>query len=414
MNDLIKRPSVNGPRLIERLNEQGNVGRDDAGRLSRLVASDADKAGRDWFVSLAKSLGLDVKIDRIGNIFAVWSTPQNFSEAPVLLGSHVDSVIDAGIFDGPLGVLAGIEVVQTLMEAGIAPKRPIAVAAFTNEEGVRYQPTMIGSLAYVGGVPFADALAIVGVDGTVLGEELSRIGYMGDTEKALPLPHAYLEIHIEQGPILESAGIPIGAVDGVQGILQQEITIEGSANHAGTTPMQLRRDAGHAAARIVTFMHDRARNSNTGTVTTTGCMRLEPHAINIIPSRAVFTVDVRDRNPERLAEEERALEAFLKVIEREERVTVSVSTVTRSQPTPFDEALIRLVEEKAKSRGLESLRLTSGAGHDAKMLAKAVPSTMIFVPSVEGISHNPKEYTHDAHVEQGANVLLDATLSLVS
>ena len=233
------------------------------------------------------------------------------TQAPVLLGSHIDTVINAGIYDGCYGVLSGLEVIETLKAAGYAPARPIAVAAFTNEEGVRYAPDMMGSLVYAGGLPVEEALATVGTDGTVLGAELERIGYAGSEEPGFLKPHAYVELHIEQGPVLEREGVPIGAVENLQGISWQRVTIEGDANHAGTTPMSMRRDAGHAAARVVTFLRDRATASNTPTVATVGCMSFEPNAINVIPSRATFTVDLRDPDEQRLQAEEAALAAYL-------------------------------------------------------------------------------------------------------
>jgi N-carbamoyl-L-amino-acid hydrolase len=258
-----------------------------------------------------------------------------------------------------------LEVIETLRASGYIPVRPIAVAAFTNEEGVRYAPDMMGSLVYAGGLPVDEALATVGTDGTVLGAELERIGYAGSEEPAFLGPHAYVELHIEQGPVLEREGVPIGAVENLQGISWQRITIEGEANHAGTTPMSMRRDAGHAAARVVTFLRDRTRRSYTPTVATVGCMSFEPNAINAIPSRAVFTVDLRDPDEQRLKAEEAALAAYLTELAAAEEVTISVERLARFEPVTFDRGIVELVEEAARRRGLASKRMTSGAGHDA-------------------------------------------------
>lgn len=285
--------AIDAQRLLGRIRELGAVGRDAEGRLTRLAASDTDKLGRDLFVGWLRQAGLDVAVDRIGNIFGIWQDADNNGQAPVLIGSHIDTVIDAGIYDGCYGVLAGLEVIETLKSSGLSPSRPIAVAAFTNEEGVRFSPDMMGSLVHAGGVEVEAALAAVGTDGSTLGQELARIGYAGDREPGFLKPHIYVELHIEQGPVLEREGIPIGAVESLQGISWQRITIDGVANHAGTTPMSMRCDAGYAAARVVTFLHDRAAASNSPTVATVGTMRLEPNAINVIPSRAVFTVDLR-------------------------------------------------------------------------------------------------------------------------
>ncbi|CDM62646.1 N-carbamoyl-L-amino acid hydrolase (plasmid) [Rhizobium favelukesii] len=324
-----------------------------------------------------------------------------------MLGSHIDTVIDAGIYDGCYGVLSALEVIQTLKEDGFAPSRPIVVAAFTNEEGVRYAPDMMGSLVYAGGLPTETALATVGADGTMLGGELGRIGYAGPHEPGFLSPHAYIELHIEQGPVLERESITIGAVENVQGISWQKVTVEGDANHAGTTPISMRRDAGYAAARIITFLRERAKNSNSPTVATVGCISFEPNAINVIPSRATLTVDLRDPDEERLRQAEAALAEFLDAISQEEHVEVSVERLARFEPVRFDQRIVAKIEKAAKDRGLTSRRMTSGAGHDAQMIARIAPAAMIFVPSVAGISHNPKERTNDEHLIAGANVLLD-------
>lgn len=404
--------AIDGERLLGRLKTLGAIGRDEAGRLVRLAASDADKAGRDRLVGWLREAGLEVVIDRIGNIFAVWAPEGLADRRPVLMGSHIDTVIDAGIYDGCYGVLSGLAVIETLKAAGFAPSRPIAVAAFTNEEGVRYAPDMMGSLVHAGGLAVDEALATVGTDGSVLGEELARIGYAGTAEPGFLRPHAYVELHIEQGPVLEREQVPVGAVENLQGISWRQVTIEGDANHAGTTPISMRRDAGYAAARVITFLRERARVSNTPTVATVGRMRLEPDAINVIPSRAIFTVDLRDPDADRLREEEAALADFLEVIASDENVGVSVERLARFEPVRFDARIVGLIEQSAKARGLVSKRMTSGAGHDAQMIARIAPSAMIFVPSRDGISHNPREFTEEAELLAGANILLDVVSQL--
>ena len=404
--------SVDGERLLRRLRELGELGRSADGRLTRLAGSAADKLGRDRFVHWAKSAGLDVRVDRIGNILAIWTKAENPAAAPLMLGSHIDTVIDAGIYDGCYGVLAGLEVIETLAQAGFTPRQPIMVAAFTNEEGVRYAPDMMGSLVYAGGLTADSALAVTGTDGTVLGEELARIGYAGQEEPGFHKPQAYIELHIEQGPVLEREGLTIGAVENLQGISWQRITIEGAANHAGTTPMAMRQDAGHAASRVITFLHDRARASTSGTVATVGTIAFEPNAINVIPARAIFTVDLRDPDEARLQAEEQALADHLETISRERGVTISAERLARFAPVTFDDGIVREIEAAAKARGLTVRRMTSGAGHDAQMMARIAPAAMIFVPSHRGISHNPKEFTAQADLVAGANVLLDVVRRL--
>ncbi|MER8447489.1 Zn-dependent hydrolase [Mesorhizobium sp. M1066] len=404
--------AIDAQRLLGRIGELGAVGRDGEGRLIRLAASDTDKQGRDLFVGWLRQAGLDVAIDRVGNIFGIWQSPDNREQAPLLIGSHIDTVIDAGIYDGCYGVLAGLEVIETLKASGFSPSRPVAVAAFTNEEGVRYTPDMMGSLVHAGGIDAETVLAAVGTDGSVLGQELARIGYAGDREPGFLKPHAYLELHIEQGPVLERESVPIGAVENLQGISWQRITIDGVANHAGTTPMSMRNDAGHAAARTITFLLDRIKASNAPTVATVGTIRFEPNAINVIPSRAVFTIDLRDPDEQRLQAEEGALAAYLEQLATDEDVTISVEQLARFEPVIFDLRIVELIEAAAKNRGLGVRRMTSGAGHDAQMLARIAPAAMIFVPSAGGISHNPREHTEDAELVAGANILLDVAARL--
>ena len=408
MNDL----SINAERLLGRLEALGRLGRDEQGRLVRLAASDADKAGRDALTGWLAAAGLEVFVDRVGNIFGVWQGGTAGAAAPVMLGSHIDTVVNAGIYDGNYGVLAGLEVIETLQAAGFVPARPIIVGAFTNEEGARYAPDMLGSLVHVGGLDLATALASVGIDGTVLGAELARIGYAGPMEPGAFRPHAYVELHIEQGPILEREGLRIGVVENVQGISWQRVTIDGTANHAGTTPMSMRRDAGHAAARVMTFLRDTVTGSNAHSVATVGALRLEPNVINVIPSRAVFTVDLRDPDEARLRDLEAALSRYLEALAEKEQVGISVERLARFEPVLFDQAIAGLIEAAATHRGLPARRMTSGAGHDAQMMARICPAAMIFVPSVGGISHNPREHTDPADLVAGANVLLDVVRRL--
>lgn len=406
--------SINGERLLSRLRELGELGRGSDGKLTRLAGSPADKLGRDRFVNWARAAGLDVRVDRIGNILALWADAEDPKAAPLMLGSHIDTVIDAGIYDGCYGVLSGLEVVETLKEAGFMPRQPMVVAAFTNEEGVRFSPDMMGSLVYAGGVTAEAALASKGTDGTVLGEELARIGYAGPEEPGFLKPQAYIELHIEQGPVLEHEGLAIGAVETLQGISWQRITIEGVANHAGTTPMAMRHDAGYVAALVIAFLHDRASASSSGTVVTIGTIAFEPNAINVIPARATFTVDLRDPNEERLKAEERALAVYLERMAKEQGVAISVESLARFAPVTFDQAIVAHIEAAADARALTSRRMTSGAGHDAQMIARMAPAAMIFVPSAGGISHNPKEFTCETDLVAGANVLLDVVKRLAS
>lgn len=404
------RLSIDGERLLSRLRQLGGMGRNSAGQLTRLAASDEDKLGRDLLVSWLQVAGLSVIVDSIGNIFGCWGDVT--STGAFMLGSHIDTVINAGIYDGPYGVLSALAVIEELQKQRTNPGRPVVLAAFTNEEGVRYQPDMMGSLVYAGGYSLDAALAAVGPDGAVLGEELQRIGYAGETAPGFLRPAAYLELHIEQGPILENEGYKIGAVQDLQGISWQRITINGAANHAGTTPIALRRDAGLAAARVITFLRDHLA-ANPPTVATVGTIRFEPDAINIIPSRAVFTVDLRDPDEQRLQTAERELASFLKQLEQQENVTIEVQRIVRFEPVAFDQQLVQRIEQAADGLGLKYRRMTSGAGHDAQMMARICPAAMIFVPSHKGISHSPLEHTDEADLIAGANVLLEVVAGLL-
>ncbi|HET7273844.1 MAG TPA: hydantoinase/carbamoylase family amidase, partial [Longimicrobiaceae bacterium] len=257
-----------------------------------------------------------------------------------------------------------------------------------------------------GGLSLDEALGSVGTDGTTLGEELERIGYAGPLAPGSIRPHAYIELHIEQGPILEHEGLQIGAVENLQGISWQRITISGQANHAGTTPMHMRRDAGYAAARITTFLHDLAEESQGSTVATVGTIRFEPNVINIIPASAVLTVDLRDADESRLQAAESALEGLLKTLTVDVGIAIQTERLSRFEPVRFDGELVSTIEEVALDRGLGVRRMTSGAGHDAQMIARIAPAAMIFVPSVRGVSHSPHEHTADEDLVAGANVLL--------
>lgn len=401
--------AINPARLIARLKELGAVGRDDAGRLCRLAASDADRAGRDLLCRWLAQAGLRIAVDRIGNIHGIWE-PEGATGAPVVIGSHIDTVIDAGIYDGCYGVLAGLAVIEAMRAAGLRPSRPLAVAAYTNEEGVRYAPDMIGSLVAAGGMAVEAALAVTGTDGTRLGAELERIGYAGPHEPGFLTPHAYLELHIEQGPVLEAERLAIGAVESLQGISWQRVTIGGTANHAGTTPMAMRRDAGVAAARVIAAL-DRMARATPGAVATVGTLALQPGAINVIPAQAVFTVDLRNPDETRLRTQEAALDVCLDGL-RGEGFSVAAERLARFQPVTFAPGIVAAIETAAMARGLACRRMTSGAGHDAQMIARAAPAAMIFVPSRGGISHNPAEFTAEADLIAGAEVLLDVAREL--
>ena len=405
--------AINGPRLMRQLEQLAEIGRTETNACCRLALTDNDKLGRDLVVSWMKELGMTVTIDPIGNIFGTRAGSQP-DLAPVMTGSHIDTVRTGGAYDGNYGVLAGLEVVATLNEAKQQTQRSLVVGVFTNEEGARFAPDMLGSLVYVGGMPLDEALDIKAIDGPRLGDELARIGYDGKTDLGAHKPHAFIELHIEQGPILDIEGVKIGAVENLQGISWQELTIVGQSNHAGTTPMYLRHDAGYVASAIATFVRDLTRKMGGHQVGTIGKIDLIPNLINVIAARATITVDLRNTDEGLLKQAEHALATYLKELEQSEGVTITARRLARFEPVSFDTALADRIAHHAQALGLSQQRMTSGAGHDAQMLARICPTSMIFVPSVGGISHNPAEHTDQEDLIAGANVLLASLTELAN
>ena len=404
-------PAIDGQRLLRRLRDLAATSPIDGGGCSRLALTEDDRRGRDLVVAWMHELGLDVRIDGVGNVVATWHVG---SGDPVMTGSHIDTVRTGGVYDGNLGVLAGLEVIETCQRHALVPPRPLAVAFFTNEEGARFAPDMLGSLVYVGGMGLEEALDVRAIDGARLGDELDAIGYRGGEPLPARPPHAFVELHIEQGPVLEEAGVVIGAVTGVQGISWQEATVTGQSNHAGTTPIRLRRDAGLAAARIAVFLRDLADRYGGDQVCTVGKLDLFPDLVNVVAARAVLTLDVRNTDETALRRAEAEIDDYLRTVEASDGVEISVRRLARFEPVEFDDRVVAMVERIAAESGASVMRMPSGAGHDAQMLARACPTGMIFVPSVKGISHNPAEHTDAPDIEAGANILLRTMLELAA
>jgi N-carbamoyl-L-amino-acid hydrolase len=401
---------IDAERLLARLDALAEIGPIDGGGCCRMALTDEDRCGRDLVVSWMQQLGLGVQVDAIGNVFGFRAGRRE--TAPVMTGSHIDTVRTGGRYDGNLGVLAGLELVQTLNDAGVVTDRPLVVAFFTDEEGARFAPDMLGSLVYVGGLSLDEALELRAVDGARLGDELLRIGYAGPAPMGVHRPAAFVELHIEQGPVLDAEGGVIGVVQDLQGISWQELTITGQCNHAGTTPMRLRHDAGYAAAAVVSFVRELTREMGGAQVATVGKVDLHPNLINVIAARATLTVDLRNTDEAMLMRAEKRLAAFLERLALDEGVTVSARRLARFEPVVFDPAVVQCIETVARRLGHAPRRMTSGAGHDAQMLARVCPAAMVFVPSVKGVSHNAAEYTDPAHLAAGANVLLQTVLTL--
>jgi beta-ureidopropionase / N-carbamoyl-L-amino-acid hydrolase len=397
-------------RLLLQVTQLADVGREPNGGTTRLALSSADKEGRDRVVGWMRAANLAVTIDPVGNIFGTRRGTSN--DKAVMTGSHIDTVISAGAYDGCLGVLAGIEICRVLNDARIDTKRALVVAVFSNEEGVRFQPDMMGSLVFARGVSADDVLSAIGTDGSVYGEELAAIGYAGEQDSQAATPYAFIELHIEQGPVLEKERLDVGVVENLQGISWQEVTIQGQSNHAGTTPMELRHDSGYCAAALTTWLHDFAITAGNGQVATVGELELQPGAINVVPGSARLTIDLRNPDESRLLHAEQSLQEFLATLCANCGVDYQTRRLARYEPVVFSPDIVSGIEHACRKRNLAYRRMTSGAGHDAQMMARVCPTAMIFVPSINGVSHSADEDTSPRHIEAGANLLLDCLLNL--
>ncbi len=402
---------INSVRLHERINALAEISPIEGGGNCRLALTDEDKDGRDLVVVWMRELDLEVTIDAVGNIIGTWNVG---SGQAVMSGSHIDTVRTGGRFDGCYGVLAALEVIETCKNANVLPPRPLSVGIFTDEEGARFAPDMLGSLVYVGGMSTEQALDVVAIDGAKLGDELVRIGYAGPAPCPGAVPHAFVELHIEQGPMLEANRVRIGAVTSVQGISWQEVIVLGQSNHAGTTPMSLRHDPAYVAAEITVFLRNLAKDLGGDQVCTVGKIDLHPNLTNVVPARATLTLDVRNTDEKLLQIAESKIKDFLAQIAISEGVQIKTRQLVRFEPVIFDDSVIDLVESIAKEQNNSVQRMPSGAGHDAQMLARVCPAGMIFVPSVKGISHNAAEFTDEADLNAGANILLHTMLALTT
>ena len=401
--------TIDGERLHASLGRLAEVGATSGGGVTRLALTDEDRAGRDLVRTWMEGAGLAVRVDDLGNI--VGRRPGMEEGPAILIGSHCDTVRRGGRYDGALGVLGAIEVVRTLGERGIMTRRPLEVVNWTNEEGVRFEPAMLASGAVAGRFDREYVYSRTDRDGRRFGDELRRIGYLGREEDRPGRPAAYLELHVEQGPVLEDAGLPVGVVEGIVGITWIEVTLAGRADHAGPSPMRLRRDALAAAARLISGV-ERLAIETDGAVATVGRLNVEPNVVNTIPGRVVMSVDFRHNDPERLEILVAGLEKLAMSVQLATDVEVRPDRFWTSEPTPFDPEVVRVAQAACEELGLPHQRLWSGAGHDAKYLQDVCPAAMIFVRSEGGLSHSEDEYSAPADVEAGANVLLRTALKL--
>ncbi len=411
--------TIDGERLWRSLDELGAIGAYDAGDglvgVNRLALTDADAEGRRLVARWFADAGLEVRVDRIGNVYGR-RAGRDSSLPPVVSGSHIDSVPTGGRFDGALGVLGALEVVRALNDAGRETTRSFEVGFFTDEEGARFGTDMLGSAVACGRLTLEDAYALTDESGLSVKGELERIGFLGDADHRVGDVHAYVECHIEQGPILAAAGYELGAVTGVQAISWQELTIRGKSAHAGTTPMNLRRDAGIAASKINLRMHEMATSGRYGTEmrATMGRFDPVPDRVNIVPGTVICTVDLRNPDDDGMAAAEADLAAFIGELAEEMGVTITSKQTARTPRIRFADSLVARVEAQLGAMGAKHCHILSGAGHDAQEFAAICDTAMIFVPGeYDGISHNPREYSRKEACTQGVQALCSTILDLL-
>lgn len=404
-------PSVNTDRLYQSLMELAQIGATPKGGNCRLALTALDGQARDLVVGWFRQAGLTVTVDRIGNIFARRAGQDN-SLPPVMTGSHIDTQPTGGKFDGCFGVLAGLEVVRTLNENNVVTQAPLEVTIWTNEEGTRFVPVMMGSGTFVGKFAERDILATCDKDGLRIADELRAIGYDGDQPVGGRQIGAYFEAHIEQGPILEHERKTIGVVTGSLGLRWYDILVKGMEMHAGPTPMEVRRDALYAATFIMQDVVENALAHAPHGRGTVGVADVYPGSRNVIPGSVGFSVDLRHPHAEGLQAMHERLMTVCDQVAKDHRVDVQVVEVSHFPPTPFDSEMVASVRCAAEQRHLPHMDMVTGAGHDAVYLASVTPSAMIFVPCKDGISHNEIEDATPQDLGAGAQVLLDVMMSV--
>nr|WP_315230310.1 Zn-dependent hydrolase [uncultured Albidiferax sp.] len=400
---------INGPRLWDSLMELAQIGATPKGGVCRLTLTDLDKQGRDLVTRWATEAGMTVTIDKIGNGF-MRRPGRNNSLPPIMTGSHIDTQPTGGKFDGNYGVLAGIEVVRTLNDHGIQTEAPIEVAFWTNEEGSRFVPVMMGSGVFAKAFTLEHAYAATDLEGKTVQGELERIGYVGAQEPGDHPIGAYFETHIEQGPVLEDHDITIGVVQGVLGIRWFDCTVTGMEAHAGPTPMALRKDAMLAATRIMQDVVAAAHRHPPHGRGTVGMVQVFPNSRNVIPGRVKFSIDLRNSTDALVDQMADEVKAFAATVAQEHGVDVKIEMVSSYSAIGFHPDCVDAVGRAAAKLGYSNMPVVSGAGHDAVYMAKLTSSGMIFIPCKDGISHNEIEDAKPEHITAGCNVLLHAML----
>ncbi len=393
------------------MEEMARIGATPGGGVHRLTLSDADREARDLFARWSKEAGLSVTVDEMGNMFARRQGTDE-SAPPVMTGSHLDSVPNGGRFDGALGVLAALEVVRSLNDAGTPTRHPIEIVNWTNEEGPRFPPSMLGSGVFAGAFQRDFAYSIQDATGKKFFDELERIGYLGDLPCRRRPIAAYVELHIEQGPALITEGKQIGVVEGIRGLTWLRITMKGERDHAGPTPMHMRRDALAGAARAISAVREIPGKLHPDLVATVGEVNVSPNAINVIPGQVTFSVDIRHEDESILKRAEELVLQAAKDAAGWEGLDMEVDRIGGSSPMPFDAWITATIDDACMKEGCSSLRMWSAAGHDARYAADLCPTAMIFTPSVGGKSHAEDELTTWEDVFMGCRILGRTILSL--
>lgn len=406
--------SYDGRRLLDDLQALAQIGRNGAGGADRVAWSDADEAGKRWLAARFAAAGLEVRRDAAANVWGRWAVGGGRS---LVLGSHIDSVPNGGHYDGALGVLAGLEVIRMLRDSGYAPPRPIEVVALSDEEGSRFGSGFFGSLALTGQLDVAALAVRVDEHGTPVGEALRtrgiRLAEVNSAAAYLEQVGLYLELHIEQGPALEAAGAPIGIVTAIKGAARGILRLSGEANHAGTTPMEGRRDAGVGAARAIVALREIVRTTSSTAVGTVGRVEFQPGGLNVVPGAATVWFEVRDEHTEII---ERIVDEFrvrVAAIAGEEGLAWEIEDVSTIETVGLAPEIQQVAREACEALNIRYLPIASGAGHDAMILARYVPAGLIFVPCFGGKSHSPAEGVADADVVTGVRVLAEITRRLL-
>lgn len=403
---------VNGKRLKKKIEEYADYGRTNNNGVTRLALTNLDLSVRRHFQSECEKLGMTVVYDDIANMYATLPGVDN-NQPPVVIGSHLDSVKKGGRFDGVLGVLAGLEVVRVIVENNIIPQVPLVVANITNEEGARFEPALMCSGILSGRFDKAAMMQSTDSEGVTFKKALQNSGFEGREDNRLTNAAAFLELHIEQGPVLEAESLQIGVVEGVVGMVNYEIEVTGDSNHAGTTPMHLRKDPLFATNNLITELREKMDKLDDKLVYTIGQMNISPNIHTVIPSKVVFTIEARHKEAITIRQVEEVIHGLPESVSKE-KCDVKVTKQWDRNTVWFDENIVNKVEQSTKDMGYSYKRIVSGAGHDAQFIGTYIPTAMIFVPSVNGKSHAEDELTHFGDCENGVNVMLQTVLDLVT